>query len=118
MTRGGMKKLKAQGSGPSPGAVTKRKKGATGAAADPAPDPAAGGGGEPLALEVIPAGEAELAARIKEAFREVQEGCRRTVERAQVLGRLLLDAKGGVGHGKFQAWVAANCPFSYEAANV
>jgi hypothetical protein len=33
------------------------------------------------------------------------------------MGEMLLDAKSMVPHGQFGAWIARNCPFSWQCAN-
>src|SRR5438105_1568430 len=78
---------------------------AAGRAADePAPGGVRGAPGGPLVPDVISAEQLDLADRINEAHGLFVEGCRRTVGHAVELGRLLLEAKGRVGHGRFQAW--------------
>ena len=58
----------------------------------------------------------ELADRIRVAHLDGGRSMARTMDYYRHAGEMLLEAKGRVGHGRFQDWVAANCGFSYRTA--
>jgi hypothetical protein len=82
-----------------------------GEATDANPDSAGTG----LQPEVVP-DLTMLATLINEAHGRAIEGVRQSLEGARQVGLLLVEAKGKVARGEFQAWVEANCAFSYSTA--
>lgn len=72
--------------------------------------------------EASPVGLARALPDLADRIRAAHLGCVRSMAEAlgyyRQAGDLLLEAKGRVGHGQFQGWVAANCGFSYRTAAV
>lgn len=58
----------------------------------------------------------QLAAQIKEAVNTVEQHVRLAVHDALAAGKLLLEAKASVGHGQWEAWLAANCEMAPRTA--
>lgn len=60
---------------------------------------------------------ARSAVSVNDKHREVQRLGRTAKEIAAEIGEELIAVKQNLAHGRFKSWVAANCSFSYAAAN-
>lgn len=54
----------------------------------------------------------QLASNIQEGHRRVMSNTRDSIQQARIIGQQLADARDRVRHGRWQAWVEANCDFS------
>src|SRR5262245_60005382 len=59
-----------------------------------------------------------LARQINAAHADARAATRTSLEYAKRAGKLLLQAKARLPHGKFLEWVQANCTFKRSTANV
>lgn len=77
--------------------------------------PAYDGGLPALNAEVVPELD-DLRYQINACHEQFCAGVRQTVPIAIKAGRLLIQVKGRLRHGRFKAWVRDNCRFSYRTA--
>jgi Protein of unknown function (DUF3102) len=60
---------------------------------------------------------AGLASQINTDWAKLQQTEKATEEARKAFGKLLLDAKAKVGHGKFSEWIEKNCSITHRTAN-
>lgn len=60
----------------------------------------------------------QIAAAIRREHEAAGIKVRESLEHARACGELLMLAKAEVGHGQFMKWVAVNCPFSQDTADL
>jgi hypothetical protein len=73
----------------------------------------------PSAPQTLPNARPDISALAKEInakLASMLSSARTTLQRAIEVGELLNEAKGRVGHGNFEAWVADHCQLSYRSA--
>jgi hypothetical protein len=58
-----------------------------------------------------------LAKQIKDEYAKLQTLQKSTEEARKAFGKMLVDAKDKVGHGKFGKWIEENCSITHRTAN-